>query len=249
MKIYLAGPMVGRPELNFPAFHAAAKRLRAEGHEVFNPAERDIERDGKDWGFEVPDGDPAKLKAAGFSLRVALGDDLTYICGQAEAVALLPGWEKSKGSMAEYTTAKALGIKIILLDLAGVPTPGWPHLLPPEDGPLNTLARECHASNQHWWHDPATGARLDRNKGELLMLIVSEIAEAMEGERKSLMDDKLPHRKMAEVELADTLIRIFDYAGAYHFDLDGAVREKRAYNATRADHKPAARLAAGGKRW
>ena len=114
---------------------------------------------------------------------------------------------------------------------------------------LNDYARDCHAANQHWWHDPRTGERLNRNKGELLMLIVSEVAEAMEGERKDLMDDKLPHRKMAEVELADTLIRIFDYAGAYGYDLEGAVAEKRAFNATRADHKAEARLAAGGKKW
>jgi NTP pyrophosphatase (non-canonical NTP hydrolase) len=114
---------------------------------------------------------------------------------------------------------------------------------------LNKLAQDCHADNQHWWHDPATGEKLERNKGEMLMLMVSEISEAMEGERKGLMDDKLPHRKMAEVELADALIRIFDYAGAYGYDLDGAVAEKRAYNKVRADHKPAARLAAGGKKW
>jgi NTP pyrophosphatase (non-canonical NTP hydrolase) len=118
-----------------------------------------------------------------------------------------------------------------------------------EIGPLNTLARDCHAANQTWWHHPATGERLDRNKGELLMLIVSEVSEAMEGERKNLMDDKLPHRKMAEVELADALIRIFDYAGAYGYDLDAAVAEKRAFNAHRADHKPEARLAEGGKKW
>lgn len=117
------------------------------------------------------------------------------------------------------------------------------------DGPLNALARECHEANQHWWHNPATGERLERNKGELLCLIHSEISECMEGERKGLMDDKLPHRKMAEVELADTLIRIFDYAGAYGYDLDGAVAEKRAFNATRADHQKEARLAANGKRW
>lgn len=112
---------------------------------------------------------------------------------------------------------------------------------------LNKLAAECHAANQHWWHDPATGARLQRNKGELLMLIVSEVSECMEGERKDLMDTHLPHRKMAEVELADVLIRVFDYAGAFGYDLDGAVAEKRAYNAVRADHKPEARLKAGGK--
>lgn len=116
-------------------------------------------------------------------------------------------------------------------------------------GILNDLARDCHAANATWWRDPATGERITRNKGELLMLMVSEISEAMEGERKGLMDDKLPHRKMAEVELADTLIRIFDYAGAFGYDLDGAVAEKRAYNAKRADHKPESRLAANGKKW
>lgn len=114
---------------------------------------------------------------------------------------------------------------------------------------LNELADEIHANNHRWWHDLETGEKLDRNKGEMLMLIVSEIAEAMEGERKNLMDDHLPHRKMAEVELADAMIRIFDYAGAYGFDLDGAVAEKRAYNAVRKDHTKEARQAAGGKKW
>ena len=116
-------------------------------------------------------------------------------------------------------------------------------------GVLNDLAAECHAANQTWWHDPRTGELLHRNKGELLCLIHSEISECMEGERKNLMDDKLPHRRMAEVELADALIRIFDYAGAYGYDLDGAVAEKRAYNAQRADHKVEARLRANGKQW
>jgi NTP pyrophosphatase (non-canonical NTP hydrolase) len=71
----------------------------------------------------------------------------------------------------------------------------------------------------------------------------------MEGERRDLMDDHLPQRRMAEVELADTLIRIFDYAAAFDYDLEGAYREKMAYNARRADHKHEARLRAGGKKW
>ena len=81
------------------------------------------------------------------------------------------------------------------------------------------------------------------------MLVVSEIAEAMEGERKGLKDDKLPHRPMAEVELVDALIRIFDYAGEHGYDLEGAYREKMNYNHARADHKPEHRLREGGKRW
>jgi NTP pyrophosphatase (non-canonical NTP hydrolase) len=114
---------------------------------------------------------------------------------------------------------------------------------------LNELARDCHAANQTWWHDPKTGEKLDRNKGELLCLIHSEISEAMEAERKNLYDDKLPHRKGVEVELADALIRIFDYAGAYGLDIEGAYHEKLAYNAHRIDHKPDTRLTKGGKRW
>lgn len=79
------------------------------------------------------------------------------------------------------------------------------------------------------------------------MLVVSEIAEAMEGERKNLMDDKIPSRKMAEVEIVDSLIRLFDYAGGFGYDLQGAFEEKMAFNATRKDHSHEARKQAGGK--
>lgn len=113
---------------------------------------------------------------------------------------------------------------------------------------LNDYAEQCHLDNAKWWHTEE-GERLERNKGELLMLITSEIAEAMEGERKGLMDDKLPHRKMAEVELADALIRIFDYSAAFGYDLEGAYQEKRAYNAVREDHTHEARAQANGKQW
>lgn len=114
---------------------------------------------------------------------------------------------------------------------------------------LNEYARVCHKANDQWWRDPRTGERINRNKGELLMLIVSEVAEAMEGERKNLQDDKLPHRAMAEVELVDALIRIFDYAGAFGYDLEGAYQEKTIFNAQRVDHKAEARLAANGKQF
>jgi NTP pyrophosphatase (non-canonical NTP hydrolase) len=114
---------------------------------------------------------------------------------------------------------------------------------------LNDLSTQCHDANQTWWHDIKTGERLNRNKGELLMLVVSELAEAMEGERKNLMDDKLPHRRMAEVELADALIRIFDYAGAFGYDLGGAFAEKMEFNAIRKDHTKEERLKENGKKF
>ena len=91
--------------------------------------------------------------------------------------------------------------------------------------PIEDLIKRCHQSavDGGWWHDINTGEKLDRNDGELRMLIISEIAEAMEGLRKDLMDDKLPHRKMEEVELADTVIRICDYIGSseIEFSING----------------------------
>lgn len=113
---------------------------------------------------------------------------------------------------------------------------------------LNQLAQLCHQRNHKWWHDE-NGEPIYRNKGELLCLIHSEISEAMEGERKDLMDDKLPHRRMAEVELADAIIRILDYAGAHGYDLQGAFDEKMAFNASRSDHNHEARKQVGGKKW
>lgn len=81
--------------------------------------------------------------------------------------------------------------------------------------PLTTvieLTGKIHAVNLRWWHDPITKQPLERNPGEVLMLVITELAEACEGARKDLMDDHLPHRKMEEVEMADAMIRLLDYA-------------------------------------
>lgn len=115
-----------------------------------------------------------------------------------------------------------------------------------------TLQEICHGAARAagWWIDAKTGESITSNPycfSNKLCLIHSELSEAMEGDRKGLKDDKLPHREMREVELADAVIRAFDLAGAYGMDLGAAIAEKLAFNAQRPDHKIAARQAVGGK--
>ena len=116
MKIYLAGPMRGIPEFNFPAFMAAAVKLRADGHEVFNPAERDNHRHGTDISKGNATGDDNVAAAEhGFDLRVALAEDLNFICREADCVAMLLRWKTSRGARAEHAVALALGLEVIYL--------------------------------------------------------------------------------------------------------------------------------------
>ena len=113
-RIYVAGPMSGLPEFNFPAFHEKTAELRNFGYEVFNPAERDNERHGTDIGKGNATGSQEQAaKEHGFNLRVALGDDLAWICAKADAVYMLPGWANSNGATAERATALALGLKVL----------------------------------------------------------------------------------------------------------------------------------------
>ena len=116
------------------------------------------------------------------------------------------------------------------------------------------LQAVCHgrAVEAGWWENlqqrhPLTHDERMALVPTKLMLVVSELAEAMEAHRKGLKDDKLPHRDGLEVELADAIIRIFDLGGALGMDLGGALAEKMVYNARRPDHQRAARMAPGGK--
>jgi NTP pyrophosphatase (non-canonical NTP hydrolase) len=119
---------------------------------------------------------------------------------------------------------------------------------------VNLLANASYAAAVAfgWHNDPKAGQprTLEQNH-ELfpvrIALCHSELSEALEGHRKGLMDDKLPRRPMAEVELADLVIRAGDLAVSMGYDLGGAVAEKLAFNATRDDHKVENRNKPGGK--
>lgn len=114
---------------------------------------------------------------------------------------------------------------------------------------LQEIASRVHQANSKWWYSLEDNSRLKRNIGELLMLCVSELSEALEGDRKNLQDDKLPHRKMFDVEIVDTFIRLFDIAGALIPDFGEIFEEKMTYNANRHDHTVEGRKEDHGKKY
>lgn len=112
MRLYLAGPMRGIKDFNFPAFHEAAAKLRAAGHEVFSAAEYEEAEFGV--GFNKSEtGDLKDIAHLDWDFRAAFAKDCEYISRQANAVAVLPGWKTSKGARAEVAIARALGLPVL----------------------------------------------------------------------------------------------------------------------------------------
>lgn len=106
MKLYLAGPMRGIVDHNFPTFDAAAEKLRTLGHEVVNPA--DLSRDS---GIEYnPDGTCTIVQ-----FRELLTVDLAWLV-DCDGIALLPGWQKSQGARFELLFATMVGMKVLTSD-------------------------------------------------------------------------------------------------------------------------------------
>lgn len=95
---YVSGPMTGYEDFNRPAFHAAAKHLRALGHEVINPAELPGEDDGHDWTW-------------------FLRRDLVELT-KCSHIVLLPGWSRSNGARLELHVALALEMQVLYLEQA-----------------------------------------------------------------------------------------------------------------------------------
>ncbi len=120
-KIYIAGPMSGIPEFNYPAFHKAADQLREAGWIVYSPADIDTLYHGVDISKGNATGSIAQAAAEhGFSRKLALQRDLETICWcddhkGVDAIAMLPGWETSTGAALEHAAAKALGLSVLYL--------------------------------------------------------------------------------------------------------------------------------------
>lgn len=109
---------------------------------------------------------------------------------------------------------------------------------------INDLQILCYglAKTSGWHEEPL-------HDGVRIALMHSELSEALEGLRKDIYDDHLKDRKMVEVELADTIIRILDFAGLKGYDLGGAMVDKLIYNQNRLDHKKENRIKYGGKKF
>jgi nucleoside 2-deoxyribosyltransferase len=96
MKLYLAGPMSGHPGHNFPAFHEGARKLRDLGYEVVSPAEMDFNADlTHPWEWYMK-------------------KDIALLCG-CDGIAMLPGWQQSKGACLEHEIAQYLNMPVFHL--------------------------------------------------------------------------------------------------------------------------------------
>lgn len=149
--VYIAGPMRGIAEFNFPAFREAAAKWRAVGFDVTSPAEHDIEG-----GFDPAgmSGDE-DLSTIGFDLTAALLWDLAQVA-EADGLILLRGWEQSSGTRAELATAAALGKLVIEDEHGGEPIPAR-HVLTP----LPTTADEVRITGSTGAQKGSKLARFD----------------------------------------------------------------------------------------
>jgi len=103
---YIAGPMSGYPEFNFPAFYKAAEMFQRHGYRTYNPANKELENHvAVDNNME--DGDRDGLMADGFDFRATFTWDCIHVI-KANGIYMLSGWEKSHGARAEHAVAVAM---------------------------------------------------------------------------------------------------------------------------------------------
>lgn len=203
MRVYLSGPMSGHPDFNYPAFHAAARAWRSEGHDVINPAENH--------------GGRTDLPLADY-----YATDLPQVC-RSEAVAVLPGWEFSAGCRLEVTLASHLGLKV--LD-SGFPTPGAYREVDAGgqlgESEFNAYQREALRTAAHYPAESVPSmARLIRALG-----LAGEAGEVADIIKKEIGHGHPENRDEVRGELGDVLWYLATLADSYGLTLAEVV----AYN-------------------
>lgn len=154
MKLYIAGPMAGHYNFNYDSFNWVARRLRADGNEVINPAELDEYQDDSTLPGEA---DKENWNVGGKRRAAYLRRDFRHLI-ECDGLVLLPGWQNSTGANAELWVARTLALLVYR----------WDDSLQRPDGQVGGgLVYERHARpsrlalENHWTEtvlDPAAAA-------------------------------------------------------------------------------------------
>jgi len=112
-KIYIAGPMRGKPDWNYGSFMEAEEMLKEVGWEVINPAKLDKNyEETADLKTTSEEFDPDNNEHHQSINRKIMRRDLDAICDECSAIYMLEGWQMSQGACSEFYLACSLGLDI-----------------------------------------------------------------------------------------------------------------------------------------
>ena len=109
---YLAGPMTGHPQFNYPLFLRVAEELREKGWDIHNPVEMD-DPEVREAAMQSEDGKlDEDSRIAGHSWGQILGKDIEFLSDRCDSIVLLPGWALSRGARLEAYCAVNNGFRV-----------------------------------------------------------------------------------------------------------------------------------------
>lgn len=120
---YLAGPMTGIPQFNFPLFASESARLRGEGYKIVSPHELDSPA-VQQAAWASPDGALHSGHIAGETWGDILARDVKVVADNVRGILVLPGWTKSRGARLETFVAHLCGKPINYASDPTCPVPG-----------------------------------------------------------------------------------------------------------------------------
>ena len=121
-RIFISGPISGKPNLNTEAFNEEERLLKEAGHDVFNP--RSIAEPNwiaREYWYEKAMGDPAKTAEMEWQYYMAICVGQIPLC---DGMRMLPDWQNSRGSVWEHRIAKMLGLEVTYCHVPD-PNPKW----------------------------------------------------------------------------------------------------------------------------